>query len=181
MRTPDLRSERGLALALAVFAMVVIGGIVGATFYMGHLEQQTGRNTLNATQAFEASEAGLTSVVENWNRPVYNNMAVGDTLTLSTVSMAGNVSYTGAITRLNDNIFLVRSTGRRTDAGGTILAEREVASLTRLLVPDIDINAALTLNDRLTIGGSSQVSGQDSIPPGWGGCSAQPPGPGIRS
>ncbi len=181
MRTPDLQSERGLALALAVFAMVVIGGIVGATFYVGHLEQQTGRNTLNATQAFEASEAGLASVVDNWDRPTYNNMAIGDTLTLSTVSMAGNVSYTGAITRLNDNIFLVRSTGRRTDAGGSIMAEREVASLTRLLVPDIDMNAALTLNDRLTIGGSSEVSGRDSIPPGWGGCTAGPTVPGIRS
>ena len=42
MRTPDLQSERGIALAIAVFAMVVIGGIVSATFYMGFLSKQFG-------------------------------------------------------------------------------------------------------------------------------------------
>ncbi len=182
MRTPDLQSERGIALAIALFAMVVIGGIVSATFYMGFLEQQSGRNTMYATQAFEASEAGLAATLENWNSTIYNAMVPGDTLTLPTVNMTGGVSFTAALTRLNPNIFLVRSTGIRLDAGGNVLAERTVATLSRLLVPSIDLNAALTVNGAIGLGGSAEVSGVDSIPAGWGGCPATAPdAPGIRS
>ncbi|MCZ6753776.1 MAG: pilus assembly PilX N-terminal domain-containing protein [Gemmatimonadetes bacterium] len=182
MRTPDLTSQRGIALAMAIFALVVIGGIVSATFYMGYLEQQSGRNTMYATQAFEASEAGLTATLENWNSAIYNAMAPGDTLTLPTVNMTGRVSFTAALTRLNPNIFLVRSTGSRSDAGGNVLAERTVATLSRLLVPSIDITAALTVNGTIGLGGSAEVSGVDSIPAGWSSCpSPSATGPGIRS
>ncbi len=182
MRTLDLQSERGIALAIAVFAMVVIGGIVSATFYVGALEQQSGRNTMYSTQAFEASEAGLTATFVNWNSATYNAMATGDTLTLPTVNLTGGVSYTAALTRLNPNVFLVRSTGSRLDAGGNVLAERTVATLSRLLLPYIDINAALTVNGAIGLGGSAEVSGVDSIPAGWGSCpSPAATVPGIRS
>ena len=45
MRARRLSDERGIALAVAVFALVVIGALVAGTFYAGRLEQQTGRNT----------------------------------------------------------------------------------------------------------------------------------------
>lgn len=180
MQTPDLAGERGVALAIAVFAMVVIGGIVGATFYVGHLEQRSGTNTMYATQSFEASEAGLTAVLTAWNGS-YNAMAVGDTMTLPTVNLSGLVSFTPALTRLNPNLFLVKSTGRRTDAAGNVMAQRSVGSLTRLLIPNINMNAALTVNGGLTLGGSAEVHGVDSIPTGWGGCPTTQDVPGIRS
>ncbi|MEE8268120.1 MAG: hypothetical protein V3R97_04335, partial [Gemmatimonadales bacterium] len=180
MQTPNLGSERGIALAIAIFAMVAIGGIIGATFYIGHLEQRSGRNTMYATQSFEASEAGLTSVLTTWNGS-YNSMVVGDTITLPTVNLSGMVSFTPTLTRLNPNLFLIKSIGRRTDAGGNILAERTVGSFSRLLIPNINMNAALTVNGGLTLGGSAEVHGIDSIPAGWGGCPAPQDVPGIRS
>jgi len=151
MHTPNLADDRGIALAISVFAMVVIGGLVGATFYVGHLEQRSGRNTMYAIQSFEASEAGLTSVLTTWNGS-YNSLAVGNTMTLPTVNLSGMVSFTPALTRLNSNLFLVKSTGRRTDAGGNIMAERTVGSLTRLLIPNVNMSAALTVNGALTLG-----------------------------
>lgn len=180
MQTPNLTSERGIALAIAIFAMVVIGGIVSATFYIGHLEQRSGRNTMYAIQSFEASEAGLTSVLTTWSGS-YNAMVVGDTMTLPTVNLTGMVSFTPTLTRLNTNLFLIKSTGRRTDAGGNILAERTVGSLSRLLIPNINISASLTVNGGLTLGGSAEVIGVDSIPAGWGGCPATQNVAGIRS
>ncbi len=107
MHTPNLADDRGIALAISVFAMVVIGGLVGATFYVGHLEQRSGRNTMYAIQSFEASEAGLTSVLTTWNGS-YNSLAVGNTMTLPTVNLSGMVSFTPALTRLNSNLFLVK-------------------------------------------------------------------------
>ena len=59
MRVRRLSDERGIALAVAVFALVVIGALVAGTYYAGRIEQQTGRNTMYAAQAAEAAEAGL--------------------------------------------------------------------------------------------------------------------------
>ncbi len=56
---PDVKNERGIALALAVFALVVIGAIVAGTVFAGRLEQRGGQNTIYAGQAFEAADAGL--------------------------------------------------------------------------------------------------------------------------
>src|SRR5919106_4115811 len=63
MRARRLSDERGIALAVAVFALVVIGALVAGTFFAGRLEQQTGRNTFMAAQAAEAAEAGLNDAV----------------------------------------------------------------------------------------------------------------------
>ena len=53
MRARRVSDERGIALAVAIFALVVIGALVAGTFYAGRLEQQTGRNTFTAAQAAE--------------------------------------------------------------------------------------------------------------------------------
>ena len=54
-----LSNERGVALAVAVFALVVIGALVAGIFFAGRVEQQSGRNTFYAAQAAEAADAGL--------------------------------------------------------------------------------------------------------------------------
>jgi Tfp pilus assembly protein PilX len=58
------REERGMALAVAVFALAVIGGLVAGNFVAGLLEQQSGRNTLFGMQAAEAAEAELRAALE---------------------------------------------------------------------------------------------------------------------
>ena len=63
MRTPKLTDRRGMALAVAIFALVVVGALVAGAFFAGHLEQRTGRNTVYAAQATDAAEAGLANVV----------------------------------------------------------------------------------------------------------------------
>ena len=55
--------ERGIALALAIFALVVIGALVAANFFVGRLEQQSGQNSLYARQAAEGAESGLLEAV----------------------------------------------------------------------------------------------------------------------
>ena len=59
MRTSRLTDERGMALAVAIFALIVIGALVAGAFFAGHLEQRTGRNTLYAAQAADAAEIGV--------------------------------------------------------------------------------------------------------------------------
>ena len=168
---PDLRNERGMALALAVFALVVIGAIVAGSVFAGRLEQRGGQNTVFAAQAFEAADAGLGATIETWDAS-YNSLGVGDSMSLGETSLGGNVSNTVELTRINDVSFLVRSTGQRTDPSGNVLAERTVATMAKLILTSIPMRAALVARGDLTVKGTADLYGDNSDPPGWATSSA---------
>ena len=182
VRTTSRSDERGIALAVALFALVVIGAMVAGTFYIARLEQKTGDNTLYAAQAFGAAEAGADNVIATWNSFTYNSMVVGSSTGLATVSLGGGNFYTDTLTRLSNTVFLIRSAGERRLANATVLARRMIGRFLRLDVPAINIAAAVTTRGAITVSGSSQISGRDSIPVGWGSSCppAGPTQPGIR-
>ncbi len=169
MRTPRLSDERGMALAISVLALVVIGALVAGTFYAGRIEQRSGENTLYAAQAFEAAEAGAGATISSWSPAAFNNRAVGADTVLPTVTVLGSNVYTPTVTKLNATTFLVRSEGVHRDGAGNALSRRVVGMLVRLLRPDIQIQGALTIRGALTLGGSAEVDGTDHVPTGWGG------------
>jgi hypothetical protein len=77
--------------------------------------------------------------------------------------------YTDSVRRLNNTVFLVRSTGRRVSAGGQVLATQTLAQLVRLAKPTIGVNAAVTVQDPINFNGNSfGVNGYNSYPAGWG-------------
>jgi len=77
MTAHRLATRRGVALPMAIFALVVIGILVGASFYIGRQEQTVGRNTVRLQQAFSAAEGGMQLQVANWDPSVYNQLAIG--------------------------------------------------------------------------------------------------------
>jgi hypothetical protein len=171
MRTPRLTEERGMALAVAIFALVVIGALVAGAFYAGTLEQRTGRNTLYAAEAAQAAEAGPTAIMANWDQYDLNNMAVGGTLPLGSTYMTGrtDMKYTTNVTRLNPQLFLISSLGARVDAAGNNLAQRTVATMARLSFVSATAKAAVTVTKPITFNGNAfNVIGNDSMPKGWG-------------
>jgi hypothetical protein len=176
LRTPDLRNERGIALVLAVFAMVVIGALVAGTVLVGRIEFQSSQAALHAVAAQEAAEAGLVDRIDNWDVMVYNEMGFGPTNAIfgGTVQLGpagSNVEYVDRVTRFNQTMFLVESTGRRLGAGGTVLAERTVAGFMRLARPTVSVNAAVTVTDPIQFNGNAfTVTGENDNPGGWGDC-----------
>ena len=182
MRTVISRNERGIALPLVMFVLVIVGVIITGSFYLARVELKSGDNTVASMQAAAAAEAGVDSVLAGWNTGAYNNMAVGAQTTLATVSMGGNASYTTTLRRLNNSLFMVRADGRQTFPGGALQGRRQVLQLVRLDIPQINMNAAITTRTGLSVTGSSDVSGIDSIPNGWGAICppAGPTMPGIR-
>jgi len=180
--TSSLRSERGMALPLALFALIIIGVLITAVFTIARLEQRQGNGSIATLQAFEAAETGLASLVANWNTATYNSLAVDSTITLATVNVGGGARHTRSLRKMNATTFLARSEGQLLDPNGRIRSRREVLQLLRLLTAQIPINAAITTRVGINVTGSSQVSGVDSVPNGWGS-SCPPPGatrPGIR-
>jgi hypothetical protein len=176
MRTPDLRSERGVALVLAVFAMVVIGALVAGTVLVGRLEFQSSQAALHAAAAQEAAEAGLAERIDDWDVMLYNEMPFGaDSAILGGIVEMGQsgsyVEYSDRVTRFNNTMFLIESTGRRLGAGGAVLAERTVAGFMRLARPTVSVNAAVTVTDPIQFNGNAfTVAGVNGNPPGWDDC-----------
>ena len=171
MRARPLSDERGIALAVAVFALVVIGALVAGAFYSGRLEQQTGRNTLMAAEAAEAAEAGMGQAMEGLNTTTMLAMVIDpdtvDGVDLGTVTVAPNRTAASRINRLSEHVFLLRSTGKRNDASGGQLARRSIGQLIRLVQIDLDVQAGLTALGNVDLTGSSEVSGIDGVPDLW--------------
>lgn len=171
-----LDNTRGVALPIAIFALVVIGVLVGASFFIGRQEQSVGRNTVRLQQAFGAAEAGMQLQAANWMATGANQMPVGGSISFGG-SLSGSGWYRGDVRRLNDLLFLVRSEGFSTDSN----SRQQLGMLLRLRPIEVDITAALKTQGATKIGGSSFINGYDTPPPGWAGCPALLPAlPGIQ-
>jgi len=178
---PRIDDERGIALAVAIFAIVVIGMLVAGAFYASLLEQRSGENTLYAQQAFEAAESGMADAFNNWDQAVYGAFPVDSPQTLTAVT-AGRTRYTPIITRLNSSLFLVSARGEQVDAGGRVLARRLLGTLARLSPTSVDVQAAVTSKGVVKVGGTATVDGNDHHPPGWAACPAlRPAKAGVRT
>ena len=168
MRSPRMTDERGVALPMAIFALVVIGLLVAGTFFASRLEQQSGQNTLFASQAAEAAEAGLSDALGSTYSTAASLQAigVGNSSAPITVTLASGISYTESVDQLTSSVYLYRSVGTRQSAGATV-ATRSVGVLARLVSMNIAVNAGLTALGDVTVGGNSTVSGTDATPPEW--------------
>ena len=130
-----MKDRRGMALALALFALVIVGALVAATFFVGRLEQQSGQNTLFAFQAAEAAEAAVSDAIASLTEPALQAVPLGSTLALPEIALGDRAIGRRVIIRLTGSLFLIRATGRRLDAAGSELAVRVLGSLVKL-VPD---------------------------------------------
>ena len=123
--------ERGMALAAAVFALAVMGGLVAGNFMAGWIEHQSGRNTLFAAQAAEAAEAELREALVLVPAGALAALSAGGPAhSLGAVSFGG-IAVEREVARLTERLFLIRVRASRLDAGGTPLATRTVGLLVK--------------------------------------------------
>ena len=179
-----LRDERGMALAVAIFALVVVGALVAGAFFAGTQEQRVGENQRRVLTSFGVAEAGAQERVLVWNpetmnkRPTYppDSVAIA-----ATQAPNGTGTYFGYSYKMGSNIFLLNVVGRdrSTNAGATAGgagAQQRVGLITRIAPIDFGIRASLTTQGSTSLSGNAQVNGADSVPTGWTNC--DPPGPG---
>jgi len=171
-----LVGSSGVALPTAIFALLVVGVLVGTAFFVGRQEQLVGRNTVRAQQAFAAAEAGLHVQLGAWVASEATSLGTGDSMLFSgSVSASG--WYRGSLRRLNDLLFLIRSEGFSADSA----ARQQVGMVVRLQPVGVSVAAALRTLTVLGMSGSSQVDGTDNVPSTWGGCPIPDAGvPGIQ-
>jgi len=185
-----LRDERGMALAVAIFALVVVGALVAGAFFAGTQEQRVGENQRRVQTSFGVAEAGAQERVLSWNPTTMNSRAQypADSVAIATTPAPnGTGSYGGYSYKTGPNLFLLDITGRdNASAAGVIAggggARQRIGLITRIAPVDFGIHASLTTLGGASIGGNADVTGIDQTPTGWGGCDA--PGatqPGIRN
>ncbi len=164
-RRPVREDERGMALAIALLAIVCIGALIGATFVAGQLEMGSGRSAVYGAQSQEQAETSLTEALTDWDTN-WNIMAIGAVANGPTVSGVGlRRSYT--VTRLGGNLFQILGQGERLNPGSATLASRSLAKLARITFPNIEIEAAVTATGDVNVGGNAEITGLDQNPPGW--------------
>ncbi len=166
--TTRITNERGMALAVALFAMVVIGAMVAGSFFAGQLEQQSGRNTFFSGQAAEAAEGGISDAIGTLKPATLLALTAGGApANLGTVSLGTRVDANRQISRLTSSLFLIRAQGYRRNAAGAPLATRSAGTLVRLVTPKLTVRGGLTAIGHITVTGNATVSGFDSTPPSW--------------
>lgn len=177
-----LRDERGMALAVAIFALVVVGALVAGAFFAGTQEQRVGENQRRVQASFGVAEAGAQERVMTWDPATMNRRATypADSVAIATASApSGTGTYGGYSYKLGPNIFLIDVTGRdaRTQGGqvtGGGGARQRIGMITRIAPVEFGIRASLTTQGGVSVGGNAVVNGADQNPVGWTSC--DPPG-----
>lgn len=169
-----LRDERGMALAVAIFALVVAGALIAGAFFAGNQEQRVGQNTLRVQQSFGAGEEALNEIVANWQPATYNKIGIypADSYVVASQPTAGGTgTYGGVIRKLNNYLYQVDLTGRdNASASGALFgggARQRIGEFVRIRLLDMGIGGALTTQGNIRLTGNAYVDGRDHIPNGW--------------
>ncbi|MGH7732834.1 MAG: PilX N-terminal domain-containing pilus assembly protein [Gemmatimonadales bacterium] len=186
MRRSRSSDERGIALVLALFVLVVIGALVAAVFFTAQLEERTGANTVSGLQALQAADAGLEYASANWSR-TWAQQGVGNTSGIDWIELGSTGGYfSDSITQLNDQLLMIRSFGEARNGAGRAVASRVSGMLFKVVQPDFGLAAAATVDGAVNVAGKDTLSGIDIVPSGgaWAlNCASltRSDQPGVRS
>jgi hypothetical protein len=169
------RQRRGIALTMALLAIVVIGAMVAGGYMAGVQYFRIGRNSLVEQRAMAATELGLDSAYALWNKS-WNTQATGTVTTLAYRAADGSWVDTVRMTKLNQLSFLIVSEGRAGGYSTQLSARRRAGMLVKLNMPRINQLGALTTKGTVTIGGSTAINGLDTTFSGW---NCPPAGTGV--
>lgn len=182
-----MQDERGIALAVAIFALVIVGALVAGAFFAGTQETRVAESSRRLQQSFGLAEVGVGQQVASWNPDVNNVLQIFPAAQLAVAGATQTGSYGGSIRKLNPNLYLIDITaqdstsfrsGLRSASSG---ARQRVGLLARIKPLEMDIQASLTTQGDVVLKGTSSVDGTDQLPPGWNDCDpAGAPAAGIR-
>ncbi len=184
------RDQGGFAMAIAVFALVLLAAVVAGGYFAASQEFQIGRGMRSLTKSFYAGEAGIHEVLEDWDTGVYGALQPGDSVTVGPLTVAGGAIYTANIVRVGraadsaKRFFYIEAAGR---PPAPTMGERRQAVVVRSRFADLCCLSAISVVNNVTFTGGAQylISGFSTDPPGnvpAGACLNYPTDsvPGVR-
>ena len=181
-----LKNERGMALALAIVALVVVGALIAGAFFSGTQEQRVAENVRRVQASFGVAEEGVYDIIRGWstnnNNQRYNALyqypsapAASDSVYVQKKTGASKTgSYSGTLYKFNDQNYLIDMTAQdtmsiagRVRGGG---ASARVGLLARIRPLNLNAQASLTAGGGIVAAGNASIDGNDHVPTGWAGC-----------
>lgn len=163
-------NERGMALAVAIFALVIVGALVAGAFFIGLQEQRVARNAIGNQQAFHAAEAAIEIELSNWNSATYNALADGGVSSFTRWLPDSSGWYRGRVRRMSKYIFFLETEGFSRDSA----SRAHLGMITRLRPLEITIGSAVMSQGEIRLVGNATIDGENEDPPGWTGCPVPP-------
>jgi cytoskeletal protein CcmA (bactofilin family) len=163
------QSEKGMALVMALSAIVVIGVLMAGVLFVTTQDYRIGANTVRQTGAAAAAELGLNRIPVDWDLADNTRLQTGATLTKSYIGPRGAAANV-IVTRLPGPFFWAVSEGYAGGLGSQASGRRRYGTLFRLDSPAMNFLGAITTQGTLTVNGNVNVVGNDAAPPGWSGC-----------
>jgi len=188
-----LRGEGGMALAVVIFALVIVGALVTGALFAGTQEQRVGESSRRLQQSMGVAELGINTVVRTWSTSVYNGRGAypTDSVALPNAVVTGATpghtgTFGGYVYRLNNNLYLIDVTGHDTVSGtgsaSSGRARQRMGMIARIKVLPLNVQASLTTGSSDNLSGQATVNGTDQNPPGWAACGVAGPSlAGIRT
>src|ERR1051325_3291017 len=164
-----LQGEQGVAMIMAIGAIVIIGVLMGSVLFVSTQDYRVGSNTVRTTRAAAAAEFGLNRIPVDWNLADNQRLKTGDTLKKA-YTAPGSATATVVVTRLDRPFFWVVSEGYAGGMGSQASARRRYGVLFRLNMPNMNFMGAITTQGNTTVSGNVTVNGNDAAPAGWSGC-----------
>ncbi|NIR42606.1 MAG: hypothetical protein GWN99_01840 [Gemmatimonadetes bacterium] len=167
-----LNDERGFALAMAIFALVLLAAVVAGGYFSASQEYQIGRGMRSLTTSIYAGEAGIREILDRWDPEGMATLSAGDTVTFGPVTLEGGGSYIGRVIRVGvpaDSLkryFYIEAVGRPPLPS---LGERRQGLVVRARYPRFSFEAAVRAYDAITFGGKNdEIIGLDQLITAWG-------------
>src|SRR5213596_3925586 len=167
MRT-TLQSEKGMALLMALGAIVIIGVLIGGVVFVTTQDYRIGGNTVRQARAAAAAELGLNRLAQDWNL-ANNQRQVGNPLVISYTAPRG-ASAKVTVTKVSGVAFWAVSEGTAGALGSQATARRRYGTMFRLDMPQMNFLGAITTQGNTTVNGNVSVNGNDAAPAGWAAC-----------
>ncbi len=181
-----LRNERGMALAIAIVALVIVGAFIAGALFSGTQEQRVAENVRRVQASFGVAEAGVYDIIRGWSASPtlqqtytgltwYPTNAPPSTLAINRTTDATRTgSYSGTMYKFNDELYLIDITGSDTmSLAGRIRgggASQRIGLLARIRPLKINTRASLTAGGGNIVAGNASIDGNDHVPDGWSGC-----------
>src|SRR6185503_4565389 len=183
-----VRDRRGIAPALAIFALVIMGALVAGSLFMGRQEQRVGDNVRRVQQSFGIAEGGAVEQFRIWSTGAMSAKATypTDSVVVAQTSTAGGTgSYDGSVYKMNSNIYLVtvRGTDSKSSAAAAVGplqrsgAQQRVGMLAKIRPIKFSAKGAIVATGDVKLADYITISGLDHTPAGWSDC--PPAGPGV--
>src|SRR5256884_56656 len=191
-----LKNERGIALAIAIVALVVVGALIAGALFAAMQEQRVSENVRRVMAAFGVAEEGVYDIIRDWDKnsaayaalyPFPADSPATSSVVIDTKPSASKTgSYSGTLFKLNDQLYLVDVTAQdnmsfagRIRGGG---ASQRLGLLVRVKPLTLGPPAALTSRGANVLRGKATINRNHQIPTGWTGCGpTDSAGAGVRT